>query len=278
LIHARTEGAMTRRFALAAMLLAGLTLSAPAAEASSFSSSSSNAPASPNFTPQQIVGFAKKVEKTIAAKGARVAIVGRVGIDPKTMPEGMHFSHVGFAVYSQIKTADGKTVPGYAMYNLYQDDDKPDHSTLVQDYPADFFAAVEKLEAGITIPSPELQARLLDVIASPTYAALHNPYYSLIANPYSTKRQNCTAFVLDVVNAAIYRTSDIAKIKAAEKSYFTAQKVNVNPIKLLFGGMFTAGVSISDQDGDPVTATFERITDYLRKYDAGSETMTVLPD
>jgi hypothetical protein len=267
-----------RRLARAALLLAALAFAGPAAQAAGFSSSSSSANEQPHFAAQQIIGFAKKVEKTIAAKGARVAIVGRVGIDPATMPEGFHFSHVGFAVYSQIKTADGRMVPGYAMYNLYQDDDHPDHSTLVQDFPADFFAGVEKLEAGVTIPSPELQNRLLEVIASPTYAALHNPHYSLIANPYATKRQNCTAFVLDVVNAAIYRTGDVATIKTAERKYFAAQPVNVNPIKLLLGGMFTSGVSLSDQDGPPVTATFERITAFLKQYDAGSQTMSVLPD
>ncbi len=248
------------------------------ADASGFSSPSSGGAEAPHFSADQTIAFAKKVEKALAATGARVAIVARVGVPLDEVPEGFHYSHAGFAVYSQITTADGRTVPGYAMYNLYQEDAHPDVSDLIQDYPVDFFAGVAVLEAGIIVPSDELQDRILDVIRSSTYAALHDPHYSVIANPYNQGRQNCTEFVLDVVNAAIYRTSDINKIKAAEKAYFVAQPVTVNPLKLLVGSVFMPGVSTSDQPGAPVTATFERISDYIRKYDTGSHLLTVLPN
>jgi hypothetical protein len=257
---------------------ASLVVGAVPAVAGSFSGSSSNATETPNFAPEKIIAFAKKVEKTIAARGARVAIVARLGRPASEMPEGMRFTHVAFAVYSTITMKDGRQVPGYAMYNLYQDDGHPDRSSLVQDYPADFFGAVAELEAGVIVPSEALQARLLDVIASPTYAALHDPHYSVIANPFTLGRQNCTEFVLDVLNAAIYKTADINKIKEAEKAYFTAQPVKVNPFKLLVGAMFIEEVSMADQPGSPVTATFERIGEYLGKYDQGSAMISVLPD
>ncbi len=231
------------------------------------------------FTPQQITSFAKKVEKNLAAKGAYVAILARMGRPASEMPEGMHYTHVAFAVYSQITTADGRKVPGYAIYNLYQKDDQPDVSTLVQDFPVDFFSGVAVLEAGIVIPSPELQKRLLNVIGSPTYAALHDPRYSLIANPYTLGRQNCTEHTLDVLNAAIYETSDINKIKIAERKFFKAQSVNVSPFKLMFGAMFSAQITTADQPKSvPETATFETIAAYLKQYDQGSEMYTVLPD
>lgn len=239
---------------------------------------SSQANDAPHFTPDQIVAFAKKVEKTLAQKGAHVAILARMGRPASELPEGMHFTHVAFAVYSQITTSDGRKLPGYAIYNLYQQNEHPDVSELVQDYPVDFFSGVAVLEAGIIIPSPELQRRLIDVIGSPTYKALHDPHYSLIANPYTLGKQNCTEHTLDVINAAIYQTDDIKKIKANEKAYFEAQPVNVSPLKLALGAMFTAEVSTSDQNGKPVTATFEKISSYLQKYDVGAEALTVTPD
>ena len=248
------------------------------AHAVGFSSSSSSAGEVAKFAPEEIIHFAKKVEKSLAAKGARVAILARMGRPPSELPEGMHFTHVAFVVYSEITTNDGRKVPGYAIYNLYQQNDHPDISDLVQDYPVDFFAGVAQLEAGIIIPSAELQKRLLDVIASPTYSALHDSHYSVIANPYTLGKQNCTEFVLDVVNAAIYQTDDIKKIKANEKAFFVAQPVNVNPFKLMLGSMFSAEVSTSDQPSSPVTATFEKIADYLQKYDSGSEVYTLMPD
>jgi hypothetical protein len=266
---------------LPSILFALLFVSGAAApaHAAGFSSASSSQTEAIHFTPEQIVKFAKKVERTLAAKGARVAIVARMGRPPSEMPEGMHFTHVAFAVYSVITTSDGRKVPGYAMHNLYQLDDHPDVSKLVQDFPVDFFAGVSVLEAGVIIPSPELQRRLLKVISSPVYESLHESHYSVIANPYTLGRQNCTEFVLDVTNAAIYETGDVHKIKANEKAYFTAQKVSVNPFKLMLGSVFSAEVSTADQEtGEPVTATFERIGDYLRKYDAGMQTLDVKPD
>jgi hypothetical protein len=265
---------MKKTFASA--LLGACILTTLPGYAGSFSSSS--AAEAIHFSPEQIISFAKQVEKTLAAKGAHVAILARMGRPASELPEGMHFTHVAFAVYSQITTADGRKVPGYAIYNLYQQNDHPEISALVQDFPVDFFAGVAVMEAGVIIPSAQLQQRLLNVISSPTYSALHDSHYSLIANPYTLGRQNCTEHTLDVINAAIYQTDDINKIKAAEKAYFVAQPVNVNPLKLVLGSMFSAEVSTSDQPGKPVTATFETIATYLQKYDAGSEVMTLTPE
>lgn len=251
---------------------------ATAVFAQGFSSSSSAATEVAHFKPEQIVKFAKKVERTLGATGARVAIIARMGRPASELPEGMHFTHVALAVYSEITAANGEKMRGYAIHNLYQQDGQPDVSDLVQDYPVDFFAGVATLESGLIIPSPELQARLLNVISSPTYKQLHQRDYSVFANPYSLGRQNCTEFVLDVVNAAIYQTSDISVIKVNTKAYFVAQPVKVSPFKLMLGSMFSAEVSTADHLGQPVTATFERIADYLQKYDQGSMVKTIYPD
>ncbi|KGO35393.1 hypothetical protein JT06_02475 [Desulfobulbus sp. Tol-SR] len=229
------------------------------------------------FSPEEIIGFSKKVEKVMAAKGARVALVARVGRPREKLPEGISWTHTGIAVYSLITTADGRQLPGYAMYNLYQRSKEPDKSDLIMDYPVDFFGAVEVLEAGIVIPTPELQKRILQVMSSETYKKIHNPHYSVIANPYTLDYQNCTEHTLDIVFAAIYHTDDIKQIKANEKAYFEAQRVNVNPIKLAFGSIFAADVTVSDHPGQPVTATFESISRFLQKFGAVSESFTVTP-
>lgn len=257
------------------LLTLGCTASA---QATGFSSSSSQAGEALHYSVEQVIKFAKKVERTMADKGAYVAILARMGRPRSELPEGMHFTHVAFAVYSEITTSDGRKVPGYAIHNLYQKDAQPDVSDLVQDFPVDFFAGAAELEAGIIIPSTELQRRLLSVIGSPAYGTLHEPHYSVIANPYTLGKQNCTEFVLDVTNAAIYQTDDIGKIKANEKAYFVGQKVNVNPFKLMLGSMFSKEVSTSDHHGETITATFETIGKYLKKYDEGTEVLTVTPD
>lgn len=230
------------------------------------------------FTTEQVIRFSKKIEKVLGEKGAYVAIVARMGRPASELPPGMRFTHAGFAVYSEITTRDGRKLPGYAMFNLYQNSDKPDTSHLAQDFPVDFFASAYEMEAGVLIPSAELQRRLLELIGTPTYHSLHNPHYSAIANPYTLPYQNCTEFVLDVVNAAIYESGDIGKLKAATHRYFKAQSVNVAPLKLAFGAMFSKEIAISDHTGKPETATFETIANYLLRYDNGSELLAVKYD
>lgn len=270
-----------RHPALLSVLIAAAFLSASApfnASAVSFSGSSSAASVQATFSPEQVIAFSKKVEKTMAANGARVAILARMGRPAAEMPPGMRFTHAAFAVYSEITTSDGRKVPGYSIQNLYQLENAPDRSELVQDFPVDFFAGVSELEAGIIVPSWELQQRLLKVITSPAYAFLHESSYSVIANPYTLGRQNCTEFVLDVVNSAIYQTTDLKVLKANTKAYFEPQKVDVSPFKLMLGSMFVKEVSLADQSGTPITTTFESIARYLQKYDKESVVLTVKPD
>jgi hypothetical protein len=254
------------------LCLAGTSLAA-----TGFSSASSVGGQTTHIAAQEVISFAKKVERALASKGARVAILARMGRPLNDMPPGMRYTHVAFIVYSQVKTADGRQLPGYSIYNLYQYDDQPQKSRLVQDFPVDFFSGVAQLEAGILIPSPTLQQRLIELIASPAYASLHDPRYSVIANPYTLGLQNCTEFTLDVINAAIYQTTDARRLKQITQKYFAAQPVDVSPFRLMLGALFSSEVSLSDHPEKPVTATFERISDYLLKYDQGAEILTVRP-
>lgn len=238
---------------------------------------SSQATGEKYFEMDEIAEFAKKVERELAKRGARVAIVARVGRDRSKLPEGVSFTHVAFAVYSQITTGDGRNIPGYTMYNLYQRNEEPDRSDLIQDFPVDFFAGVEVLEAGIIIPTPELQKRLLAVLTSPAYQELHNPDYSVISNPFTLELQNCTEHTLDVIMAAIYQTNDEKTIKANLQEYFEPQKVNINPLKLMLASMVIPDVATSDHPGSPVTATYTTINRFLTRYNGADEVLIISP-
>ncbi|KRT54504.1 DUF2145 domain-containing protein [endosymbiont of Ridgeia piscesae] len=223
------------------------------------------------FDPVQTARLAKQVEYLAAERGARVIILGRVGRPADQLPEGVEFTHVAFAVYSQITTDEGVQLPGYVVYNLYQRADQPDVSDLVRDYPADFFVAVEQLKAGIIIPTPEMQRRLLQVIASESYSKLHNPAYSVSANPYNSQFQSCTEHTLDVLNAALYQTDDVAQIKANNRAYFKAQRLSVAPLKLMLGALLMPDLSLQDHQGPLQTATFSTIAAYMEKYGLADE-------
>lgn len=226
--------------------------------------------------PEKIATFAKEVERYTAEKGALAFIVARVGRPEKDLPKGIHFTHTAVAVYSNIQLDSGEVVQGYAIHNLYQSPDQPEKSELITDYPVDFFWGAQTLKAGIIIPTPEIQLRLIEMIASGENKQLHNENYSVIANPFNQQFQNCTEHTLDMLNAAIYKTTDIAQLKVNTKAHFAPQKVHTSRFKLMFGSMLMDDVTMKDHRGKIVTTTFGSINRYLKKYDLTETSVTLL--
>jgi len=238
--------------------------------ASSFVNAGSNQATEAKFKPEQVATFAKDVEKYAASKGARAFIISRVGQPQSKLPKGIDFTHTAIAVYSEITLDDGKKVKGYAIHNLYQDAKDSNKSSLVIDYPVDFFWGAHELKAGIIIPTADLQQKIIEVIASAKNKTLHNPKYSLIANPFNNKYQNCTEYTLNIINAAIYQTTDMKQLKANTKAYFDPQRVHVSRFKLSLGSIFADGVTTKDHKGKVKTASFGSIAEYLSKYQLAS--------
>jgi hypothetical protein len=227
------------------------------------------------FSIEEIAGLTKKVEKTMANKGVHVFIIGLSGRPVEDLPNGVKYTHVAFGVYSKVKTADGRTIPGYAYYNLYQTQENGAESILVTDYTIDFLANIYESKVGIIIPTPELQKRLLRFVGTPAYYALHNPKYSVMSNPYDATYQNCTEYVLDVINASIYKTTDTDTLKLTANEHFVAQDIHISPFKVLLGSMFVSGISKTDHDGQIRTATFTTIAHYLDSFNLAQEIMTI---
>ena len=230
------------------------------------------------FDPQTIAKFAKGVEKYAAKQGARAFIIARIGQPKEKLPKGIEFTHTAIAVYSEITLEDGKKAKGYAIHNLYQSAQNSDTSSLVTDYPVDFFWGAQELKAGIIIPTPELQAKIIEVIASGQNATLHNANYSLVANPFDQRYQNCTEHTLDIINAAIYQTSDMKRLKLNAKTYFEPQRVHVSRFKLTMGSMFSSGISLNDHKGSVNTASFTTIARYLERYQLASPKVIFHPE
>lgn len=216
------------------------------------------------YTASQVDRFSKDVEKFAANKGARAFLIARVGRPVKELPEGINFTHTAIALYSTITLDSGEKVKGYAIHNLYQKEGEPNKSELVIDYPVDFFWGVDSLKAGIIIPSEALQMRVIDVIAKGKDKKLHNEEYSVIANPFNNKFQNCTEHTLNLLNAGIYNSDDIIELKSHSAQHFSPHKIDVNPVKLLLGNWFVDDVSLNDHTGDIYTTTFTSLGEYLK--------------
>jgi hypothetical protein len=243
---------------------AAVVLAAPAAMAQDSSMRSVAA----HFTAPEAAAFSKQIERDLAAHGARVAMVFRTGRPRSDLPDGIAYTHGAFWIYRTITTADGQTLSGYAVYNLYAGDEQTwpkNRSRLVQDYPFDFARGSQVDDVAVIIPSPEMQRRILAVIDSPTYEALHNPVYSLVANPWTAKYQNCNNFMLDVVGAAAWETTDPARITADLKAHYQPTIVKAGPLMRLFGPIADSRLKTDDQSGPIRTATYESMSAFMDK-------------
>lgn len=241
-------------------------------------SAGSSRAANPVLPAADVATFSNRVQRDMAGRGASVAIVARVGRDPAMLPDGIRYTHVAFWVYSRIRQADGSTGRGYRVYNLYQKGGDLTRSELIQDSPTDFFAAAHSLDAGVIIPDPKLQRQLLDVINSPTYAALHNPAYSVLANPGSSQFQNCTEHTLDVLMAALYDTANRSQIKANIAAHFQPQPVQLNSLQRLFAPSASGALTTRDHGPDVRTATFGSIARFMTAYNLSDQTYRITPD
>lgn len=216
---------------------------------------------------EEIVKFSKDVEHFAAQHQAHAFIIGRVGRAQDSLPKGIKFTHTAIAVYSELTLTDGSKAHGYAIHNLYQTPENKNTSFLMTDFPVDFFWGAQMLSAGVVIPTPELQRALINLIKENKHLELHNPKYSVVANPYNDDFQNCTEYTLDMINAAIYQTTEIDRLKSNALHYFQAQPIHMSRFKLALGSAFSDGVTLKDHRGSKVqTATFTSLARYLEKY------------
>lgn len=252
-------------------LIAALALVALAAEggapAQAQDSGFSHPGAASYLTAEAAAKFSKQIERDLAAKQARLAIVFRTGRPRKELPEGISYTHGAFWAFTPITLSDGRQISGYAVYNLYAGDGKDvpkDESSLRQDFPVDFAAGTAVDDVAVIVPSPEMQRRILSVMASPTYAKLHQPAYSLISNPLNLKYQNCNEFMLDVIAAAAWETDDINQINVNLNAHFKPTVVKANALQRIFGPMVDSRLKTDDQKGKLVTATYESMAAFMK--------------
>ena len=240
----------------------------------SFSNSSSNT-ASPTHNIEVIADFAKQVENELATRKAHVALVARKGRSDDELPAGVIYTHVGLAVYSSFIDGNGDTKKGYVMHNLYQTAERSNVSALIQDFPFDFFSQATVLKAGVIIPNPKLQKRILMVLNSPTYTELHNPRYSAMSNPFNNQYQNCTEFVLNVLQSALYSVSDMHAIKQSLTDYYEPYDIRVSKLKIMLGAIFSKELALGDHMGGYKTATFTSIEEYMSDYNLSTDSFAI---
>jgi len=261
-----------------AIALGALSLTAPAL---AYDSTGTRTEQAQFLTVEEAAAFSKQVERSLAEKGARVGIVFRSGRSRDRLPENVRYTHGAFWVYQDIEREDGSRMQGYVVYNLFHGDGESlpkTKSYLAQDFPLDFAVGSSVDDIAVIVPAPELQRRILQVMASETYEQLHIEDYSLISNAANATFQNCNEFMLDVIAAAAWQTSDYDQIKANLAAHFQPTVIDTNLMERIFAPVADVRLKTADHPGKIETVTYESIAGFLKKFDMLQDTYVIQRD
>jgi hypothetical protein len=220
--------------------------------------------------------LALRLNDELDARKVNVAIIARAGRLRTQMPRGINYTHVAFIVFEPVVGADGAPFYTYVVYNLYQGAKGAETTSyLKQDLTYDFVAGIAEPDVAVCVPTDALQQRIVRVIRSPTYRALHTRDYNLVANPWIDRYDNCVTHALKVCVAAIYQTEDRARIYEDIRAYFHPTRVRLGPIQSI-GSSFVPELRRDDMDARGLqTATYDSLKTFLAENGLTKDVFTV---
>ena len=217
----------------------------------------------------------------LARRGAKAALVFRAGLKREDMPPETAYTHGALwlrrELAPRLAAGDDAADPldAFVVFGLFTGDgrDAPrSHSVLRIERPTDFMRRSIEDDVGVVVPTPAVQDALAAVVASPTYEAMRLPRYSALANPFKREFQNCDVFLLYVVGAAAWSTSDPEQVRrrlvadAFEPTYVAAPRILADLAPLI-----DSRVSMADQGERIETATYESIARFMVREQLASD-------
>ncbi|MEL6414546.1 MAG: DUF2145 domain-containing protein [Pseudomonadota bacterium] len=234
------------------------------------------------FSPEEAAVFSKSIEKQLGDMGARVAIVFRTGRTRDKLPDGINYTHGGFWTYQAAQTPSGDLLRGYVAQNLFHGDGETlpkTQSYLDTDFPFEFVGASSVRDLGVIIPTPVLQRRILKMMEDGQYSKVHDPDYSLIASPFNDRFQNCNEFILDVIAAAVWDTTDYSQIKANLSEHFKAGRIKTGLLARVFGPLADERIKLADHRGKPIyTVTFDSLATFMLDNNLAQDVFIIEPE
>ena len=232
------------------------------------------------FTPKIVskaMATAQNVTALLDKRGASVALLGRAGQDLSSY--GLKYSHLGF-VY--------RSAPGapWRIAHLLNTCGTGESDLWYEGVGNFFLDDMFSFDSELVIPPQPLAKRLLALLQdASTLRAVHNPSYSLVAYPFSTRYQNSNVWVLEALTIAESRDAKISNREQAQAwlklAGYQPSEMNVGPFKRLGGRMFKANVAFDDHPDELRysnrirTVTVDSITKFLTGRNEGWEIVEI---
>ena len=219
----------------------------------------------------------KLAENTFAAleaSDAQVALIARVGQDLSR--QGLRYSHMAYVWRDHPK---GRWLVVHELNEC-----GTAQSALYDEGLGNFFFDVFAHEAAILIPSPQSQARIVAMLASPAARTLHSPRYNMLAYAFSTQYQNSNQWVLETyaASASEFAIADRGKAQQWLKlAGYEPITVHVPTAQRLGARLFRANVEFDDHPfgrraaGQIDTVTVESVMRFVKRVDPGAREILV---
>ena len=219
----------------------------------------------------------KLAENTLGAleaSGAQVALIARVGQDLSR--QGLRYSHMAYVWRDHPK---GRWLVVHELNEC-----GTAQSALYDEGLGNFFFDVFAHEAAILIPSPQSQARIVAMLASPAARTLHSPRYNMLAYAFSTQYQNSNQWVLETyaASASEFPVADRGKAQQWLKlAGYAPITVHVPTAQRLGARLFRANVEFDDHPfgrraaGQIDTVTVESVMRFVKQVDPGAREILV---
>jgi hypothetical protein len=192
------------------------------------------------------LALAVAVQQRLAASGARVVMLARAGQDLRAY--GLQWSHLGLA----WRDGDAPDSPWFIVHKLNHCGTS--QAGLYREGLGRFFLDRPwRLEAAFVPLSPAAQARLLPLLQDRrAVQALHEPRYSVVAYPWSTRYQQSNQWALETLAAALepaVRDRDQAQAWLRLQGY-RGTVLTLGPMTRLGARLTRANVAFDDHPND----------------------------
>ncbi len=183
-----------------------------------------------------------KLQSMLEQRQPEAAILARVGSDVSS--QGLKYTHAGIVVRDHD---EGRWTVVHQLNHC----GSGESDIFKQGLGAFFLDDPYMLDVLVMMPGPRIQRELADIARSELTARFHEPSYSLLAHPESTRHQNSNGWLLELLATAMFDHDRANATRKTAQRYirdsgFEGSIVRLSPLQKVGASMFRANVHFDD--------------------------------
>lgn len=196
---------------------------------------------------------------------ATLVLLGRVGADLSAY--GLRYTHAGIAMRDH---PDGRWLVRHLLNVCGTDRSSLHDQGLISWFLDDLYA----LDTLVVVPTAPVQHQLQRIALTDIAVNLHQPRYSMIAHPFSTRYQNSNQWLLELIAVSLSPNAPGSREEAQaylRRTGYRPDRIEVPFLKRFGARLFSANIRFDDHDRiDPgerrlQVASVRSLVSYMRR-------------